>query len=225
MRRQPRKNKKLLIILIPLSILMSGGLYLHLTRAAPPDETELELFFRAAAAYDSGEYQTAVRLTEALSKGNRNFHQARLLRAKAEFFSGEYEKSGMLLRKLTDDFALYTEARIWLTRSLLHQGRTEAAKEEAEELLRWSDEDPRILGLLARTALAEQDYREAIEFHKRAALFEEDLAINRIELAGLYLRLSNREEAERNLRRSLSLLPGDSPLRPGVVSILENGEL
>ena len=89
-----------------------------------------------------------------------------------------------------------------------------------EDLLSRSPEDPRILGTMASIALLDSEYQKAIEYYTRSTLFEEELALNRIELAKIYSSLLNPELAVAQLKRALLLLSADSPLRKAVSDLL-----
>ncbi|MBI9108591.1 MAG: tetratricopeptide repeat protein [Spirochaetales bacterium] len=217
-----RKQRRRALILLPLSAAASILIFIILNLPDEPDETEIELYFRAVSAYEAGNLELAVRLTETLSKGTPSFFQARLLLAKALFFSDRWDEAAGILSRLLDDFENYTEAEIWLMRTSIQQGDLQAAGFRGENMLSRAPGDPRVLGMLARIAETENDYQRAIEYYSRAILFEEELAVNRIELAKIYSSLLNHDEAFKHLEKSLVLLSDDSPLRPGIISLLKN---
>ena len=218
------QNRKILIVLTLISGLCSVGIYIALNRPSPPDETELDLYFRAFRAYENGNFPLCISLTDTLQKGNPSFFQAGLLKAKAEFFSDNFEASGRTLENLLKRNTNYYEAEIWILRCYLQLGETEKAYIKAEELHSRSPEDPRILNILGRIAAAEKNYQEAIEFFNRAALFEEELAVNRIELAKLYSELLNTELAAANFKQADNLLAPDSPIKSAVSELISGTE-
>jgi len=221
-----QRQRRFALILLPLSAAVSAVFFIILSNPGPPDETELELYFRAVNAYEEGKLDLVISLTDILAEKNPTFHQARLLQAKALFFSERWEDAAVSLQALMKDIENYNEAGIWLMRVRIQQGDLKAAALQGENMLSKAPEDPRILGLLARIAFIENDYQKSIEYYNRAILFEEDLAINRIELAKIYSALLNTEEAVRHLKKSLVLLPDDSPLRSGITLLIEkNGEI
>lgn len=217
-------RKRILLALIPLSIIASVSIYLLLSLPAEPDERELDLYFRAMSAYETGDLDLTVKLSEALNDGNPSFYQAGLLHAKALFFSGRYIEAREQLDELLKDRGNYFEAEIWLVRCLLQLEEIGQANLYAEEMLSRAPEDPRVLGILARIAVLEKRYQPAIEYYNRAILFEEELAINRIELAKIYSSLLNIEEAGVQLEKALQLLSDESPLRPAIISLLKKLE-
>jgi tetratricopeptide (TPR) repeat protein len=144
-----------------------------------------------------------------------------MLYSKALFFCSRFDEAAETLESLLTDYKHYTEAEIWLVRTHIQLENVAEAKLLGEEVLSRSPEDPRILGLLARISYIEDDYQRALEYYGKAILFEEELAINRIELAKIYSALLNPEQARVQLERSLILLSNDSPLRSGIRLLLE----
>ena len=216
-------NKKF-IILFPAAAVSSLTIFLILSLPAGPGEAELELYFRASEAYESGNLPSCITLTDALLKGSPGFFQAGLLNAKALFFSNRFEAAYLRLKKILYKHPDYYEAELWLLRSAVQLEQFRHAEYLAEALLARSPEDPRVLGLLGRLAYSQKDYRAAIEYYSRALLFEETLAVNRIELAKIYSSLLNNKAAEEHLKKALMMLPSDSCLRPAVEIIIEKTE-
>ena len=224
--KKPPIKRRTTLFLFSFAIVISIAFFYLLNRPAPPDEMELELYFRAVNAFEEGKLQLVIDLTSPLTEKNPSFHQAGLLQAKSYFFSDRWEDAAFCLQTLMRDIKNYNEAGIWLMRVRVQQGDLKGAKLIGEELLSKAPGDPRILGLLARIAFTGGDYQRAIEYYKRAILFEEELAINRIELAKIYNSLMNTEEAVKHLKKSLVLLSDNSPLKPGLMSLIErNGEI
>ena len=186
-------------LLLPTALSLSAAIFLYLNRPTEPNKTELDLYFRAVAAYEQADFEVCREISAALIKGNPSFHQAVLLYAKAQFFSGNYEEAETRLIKLLRRKENYYEAEIWLLRCHIQLENIEAAKTFGENLLSRSPEDPRVLAVLASISLVENDYQRAIEYYTRSTLFEEELAINRIELAKIYSSLLNPEEAYNQL--------------------------
>lgn len=217
-------KRKGLLILLPSGAVLSIIIFIFLNLPADPDKTELELYFRAVNSYENADFDLCITLTEALAKGNPEFYQAKLLKAKAEFFSDCFADAADTLRKLLKNRKNYYEAEIWLMRCHFQLEDTGTAIILGEDLLSRAPEDPRVLGMLARIAASENDYQKAIEYYNRSVLFEEELAINRIELAKIYCCLLNPEKAAVNLEKAVGLLAEESPLKPAVISLIEKME-
>ena len=217
--------KKRLIFLIILPAISSLIIFTLFNLPSAPDDTELELYFRAVSAYERGDFTLSISLTDALLTGNRSFYQAGLLNAKALFFSDRYDDAEKCLSKLIKRNKNYYEAEIWYLRTLVQQGNTDKAYKTGIELHSRAPEDPRIAGLLGRLALVENNYQGAIEYYKRAILFEEELAINRIELGKIYSSLFQPDMAELHLKKAITLLSDNSPLQSAIISLLsKNGD-
>ncbi len=215
--------KKTFLIFLAASAL-SVTIFFFLNRPAEPDRTELDLYFRAVNAYERADFGLCLKLTSALVKGNSSFHQAGLLKGKAEFFSERYEEAENTLKKLLKRTENYYEAEIWLLRCLVQLDNIDAAAALGEDILSRAPEDPRVLGILASIAAVKNDYQKAIEYRSRSILFEEELALNRIELAKIYSGLLNPQIASQQLERALELLSSESPLRQAVTDLLEKTE-
>ncbi|MBN2049760.1 MAG: tetratricopeptide repeat protein [Spirochaetales bacterium] len=217
-------KRRIILVLLPVTFIMSAGFYWFLGRPEEPDKTELDLYFRALKAYEEGNLSSAVYLAETLCNGNAGFFQARLLLARAYFFNDRYPEAEDQLRAVLKSEPACTDAHLWLLRTLVQEGRLEDAKNYGKGLLSLSSEDPRILGLLAGIARTQGDIQRALEYYKRALLFEEELALQRIELAKLYMQFFHPEEAAEHLKRSLVLLSPESPLYPTVLELSERCE-
>ncbi len=215
--------KKTFLIFLAASAL-SVTIFLFLNRPTEPDRTELDLYFRAVSAYERADFGLCLELTSVLSKGNRSFHQAGLLKAKAEFFSKRYEEAEESLEKLLKRKENYYEAEIWLLRCLVQLEDLDGALFLGEDILSRAPEAPRVLGILASIAAVKKDYQKAIEYRSRSILFEEELALNRIELAKIYSGLLNPQLASQQLERALELLSSESQLRQAVTELLEKTE-
>lgn len=214
-------TKRKLILFIP-AIVLSIFIYGISTHNSPAENSELELYFKAAEAYDDGDFNSTLNLTTALSDKCPSFFQARLLLGKAQFFSGLIPEAEETLEKLIDDKKNYYEAEIWNLRCKIQTDDIVTARVYGEELLSRSPEDPRILGMLAGIAALENDYQQALELYKRASLFEEVLAINRVETAKVYLSLFNDTEAAIQLNKAAELAIENSPIQPALINLINN---
>ncbi len=216
---------RIFLYLLPIPIGLSVVIFLYLNRPAEPDRTEIDLYLRAVNAYHNADFELCLSISSALIEGNSSFHQAGLLKAKAEYFSGNYAAAAQTLEEVQKKKENYYEAELWLIRSLIQIDELDKAVALGEDLLSRAPEDPRILGALASAALILNDFRAAIEYRKRASLFEEELALNRIELAKIYSGILNPETALQQLKRALELLSPHSPLRRAVTELIEQTEL
>ena len=212
---------KILFVLIPAAIILSAGIYWYLGLPDEPDKTEIELYLHARLAYERGDLAGAISLLKHVGAGNSRFFQARLLLAKAYFFTGQYREAEKQLCTILKKQPACMDAQIWLLRIMILEENMEEAEEYGETLLSYSQQDPRVLGLLARIAYSAGDIQKSLEYYNRAILFEEELAINRIEVAKIYVQLFNPQKAAVHLRRAAGLLSAESPLRSAVNQLLK----
>ena len=220
-----KQSKKILLAgLIPFTavILISIPLYISTKEDFIPDDDSLELYFRAAEAYERGNLPLCIMLSNSLFRSNPDFHQAGLLMGKAHFFSGEAETALRIFKRIGDSTGGGSDARLWQARAELSTGKHLAAEKTAEKQLSYCPEDPRLLSLMASICTTTENYQKAIEYRRRAALYEEDMGLNRLELARLYGIMLNKSESEANISRSLMLLPDDSRIRAGLETLLED---
>ena len=140
---------------------------------------------------------------------------------KAQFFSGMISEAEKSFEDLIRDKNNYYEAEIWNLRCKIQEESIEEAKVYGEELLSRSPEDPRILGMLARISVLENDCQKALEFYQRAVLFEEELAINRVEAAKIYFSLQNTKNAALQLEKAAKLADENSPLQPALAELIK----
>ncbi|HAK46238.1 MAG TPA: hypothetical protein DCO79_10025 [Spirochaeta sp.] len=213
------KNKKLSVILFAAAI-ATFVIILLLLQDNSPGEAELDIYFKASTAYENGNFDASVNLLSAVEKKCPDFYQARLLKGKALFFSGDSVSAATVFTDLLDDVKNYYEVEIWLLRCMIQDSSIGNSVDFGEQLLSRSPEDPRVLGMLGRISAVDGDYQRALELYKRAFLFEEELAINRVDAAKIYFTLMNTDAALAQLEKALELVSENSPLKPAVKSLI-----
>lgn len=218
------ENRKKIIISLTAALCLSFLIYFFLNRPAEPNEEEAGLYAKALTAYESADFALCIQLSEALFKGNPSFYQAGLLKSKAQFFCMDYREAKITLNKLLRRKGNYYEAEIWLIRCLIQQNNLEAAEARCADLHSRAPEDPRLLNIMAGLSELKKNYRSAIEYRRRAILFEEETAINRIELAKIYFSLHNIDLAQENIQKASLFLEENSPLKSALLQLQDRLE-
>ena len=173
---------------------------------------QVEVYTNAKKLYLSGDLVKALEAVSAENFTAKRGHQALLLKAKILFLRGDTDTPETILTGLIDEHPEYTEARIWLARTLLARGDPAAAESALTRAMEFNPDDPRILSLMGNTREILKDYRQATEYYSCAALYADDLARTEISLAQIYYRFGQRDQALTHIRRAQTLVSENSVL-------------
>lgn len=174
---------------------------------------QVEAYTNAKKLYLSGDLAKALEAVSAENFTTKRGHQALLLKAKILFLQGDTDTPAKILSDLVDEHPEYTEARIWLARTLLARGDPTAAESALTRAMEFNPDDPRILSLMGNVREILKDYRQATEYYSCAALYADDLARTEISLAQIYYRFGQRDQALAHIRRAQTLVSDNSVLR------------
>ena len=208
------KIKKLLSGFLPVLLgffLAALVLFLFSCREEADEETLL-LYGRASAVYAGGNFEETAALLEKLPK----FSPALILRSKALYFSGRGDEAEFLLRKVLRSNPGAAEAALFLVRILREQGKEEAARQMAEQILRDNPQDIRILRLASDLASRRGDTEEAAALLDRAVEASAETALVFVDRARLRWSSGNGSGALDDLRRAELLLPWNTALNKGI---------
>jgi Flp pilus assembly protein TadD len=183
--------------------------------AGLPSPADLDTYVKARDVYLRGDVVQAAALVSRIDSRIHGFHQARLLEGKILFFNGGVKESEQVFRGLVRQKPGYTEAELWLLRSLQAQGRTAEETRLLDGLLELNPADPRFLHQAGMARLAANDISGALAFFRRAQEYSVELSQSYIESARILYRFGLHEEALADLGRALALLPpGSALVRP-----------
>ncbi len=219
------KKQKLFVIFFSSSAIIAAVIATVLLLSNPKITNEhLAIYLEAKQAYTTGDLNRAISLTTKLSKDSPLLYQGKLLLSKSYFLTDQYKKADIALEKLLKKHPAYLEAGLWKARTELQLGQIDNASNRIEYLLSYNSDDPRLLGLMAGIEEQKGDMGRAIDFYKRASLYEEELAKNRLSLGKLYSRMGVYDKSYYELNQAKELLESDSPLYNSLNTIIKEVE-
>ncbi len=198
-----------------ISIALSACLcftFISCARSLPLDDAEIDAYARAKRHYLQGDYERAIGAIEEERFTYGRGHQALLLKAKAEFLLGRPELAGPILLRLVKTRKNYPEATLWLSRTLLAEGKLDEAGSTVERAMRWDPDDPRLLAIMADVQELKKDYPKAFEYRLRAVGFADETGKEELELAELYWRFAQSDKALERIARARALISEKSAL-------------
>lgn len=207
-----KKKQLLAVIFFTASIITAAAAVGILLTNPKITKEHLEIYLEAKRAYITGDLNTAVSLTTVLTKKSPLLYQGQLLLGKSLFLMDQYIEADRFLAKLLNKHPAYLEAGLWKARTEIQLNLIEDAHTRVENLLSYNSDDPRLLGLMGNIEEQKGNHGQAIDFYKRASLYEEELAKNRLSLGKLYSRLGVYDKSYYELLQAKELLEADSPL-------------
>jgi Flp pilus assembly protein TadD len=186
---------------------------------AKPSSADLDAYVKARDLYLRGSIDQAAALVSHIDSRTGGFHQARLLEGKILFFKGDMQGSERVFRGLAERLPGYTEAELWLVRSLQAQGKTGDAERLLNAVLELNPGDPRFLHQAGMLKLGEDDISGALAFFRRSQEFAVEFSQSYIESARILYRFGLTDPALADLAAAKALLPTDSGMRKPVMDL------
>ncbi len=186
-------------------------------------EKELAAYAEAKILYSQGRLVEAEEALSVFSKST-SLPQARFLLGKTKFFRGDFEGASLVFNGLVRKFPEYREARIWLARALLEQGKKDEAERMTDTLLAEDAGDMRVYYLAGMIKAAKGDVRGSLGYLERSAELGDELAKTYFELARIYYQFGQDEKAEERLKRARSVLQPGNPMLEGIEELLRRFE-
>lgn len=204
-------------------LLMAAAACMAFVGCAPgkPDSGDLDTYMKARDLYLHGSVDQAGHLVSRIDSRTRGFHQARLLEGKILFFKGSMGAAERVFKELVNRRAGYTEAQLWLLRTLQAQGKAAEAVKLLDAALELNPADARLLHQAGLLSLARNDISGALEFFRRSEDSAVDLAQSYIESARILYRFGLLDPAITDLDTALALLPADSGMRKPVSDLAQ----
>jgi tetratricopeptide (TPR) repeat protein len=183
---------------------------------ARPPTADIDSYLKARDFYLRGAVDQADSLVSRIDSRTRSFHQARLLEGKILFFKSRMPDAERIFRELTSRLRGYTEAELWLLRTLQAQGKTAEAGKRLDTDLEMNPGDPRFLHLAGMLRLGTNDIDGALGFFRRSEEYAPELAQSYVESARILYRFGLVDPALADLASAQALLPADSDMRKPV---------
>ncbi len=185
-------------------------IFLLLSCSQQISKESMRTYAEARSAYLNGDFDTASQLLEVLLPEKSLTTQVMFLLAKTYFMQGKNMKTEELLEKIVKQTPEHADARLWLARTKIALDEPLEARAILEWELLWSGEDPRILALMGacQQILGETD--KAMDYYRRAALFEDELVKIYLSLAAIYGRSRIKKMEEYYVYKAESIASADS---------------
>ncbi len=187
-------------------------------------EEHLAAYLVAKKAYSTGDLNRAIILATELSRQSPLLYQGQLLLGKSLYLTDQYIEADIVLSRLIKKHPAYLEAGLWKARTEIQLNQIDAANSRIEFLLSYNSDDPRLLCLMGGIKEQKGELGQAIDFYKRASLYEEELAKNRLSLGKLYSRMGVYDKSYIEMNQAKELLESDSPLYKPLNTIIEEIE-
>jgi tetratricopeptide (TPR) repeat protein len=196
----------MLVIIILISISTHACVRQEISEAILSDYSE------AKNLYIKGDLDTALQHFCAIKKKAPTFANNLFMIGKIYFFQKKYEEAEKTWTALMDRQPYHMDTVKWLARMYLQENKIEQAEPLVTRALAYNSDDPELLLLFAKVKANVKDYSTAIEFYKKALLFEERLVEAHIDLSDMYRSFGLTERACSELERALGLLDRKSAL-------------
>ncbi|OQX29760.1 MAG: hypothetical protein B0D92_02065 [Spirochaeta sp. LUC14_002_19_P3] len=209
------KNPTRPILMLPLLSLLLIGC------AKDVSEADLNSYAKARAAYLEGKFEAVDTLLEEMSPNSDIETQAVFLLAKSHYMQEQFQEAGNELLKLLRRSPEHGDARLWLARVKIAQNEPDEAESILREALLWNGEDPRVLSLMGDVQQMRGNIDQALDYYRRAALFEDELVKIYLSLAALYGRSQITGMEEFYVEKAESLVGEDSLFNQAVQAARE----
>ena len=187
---------------------------------AKPSRADVDAYVTARDLYLRGSVKQADSLVSRIDSRMHSFHQARLLEGKIRFFEGNMQDAQRIFQGLVDRFPGYTEAQLWLLRTLQALGKSADAERLLDAALELNPGDPRLLHLAGMVRLGADDINGALGFFRRSEEYATELAQSYVESARILYRFGLVDPALTDLSAAQALLPADSEMRKPVEDLV-----
>ncbi|MBA7658732.1 hypothetical protein ES703_66691 [subsurface metagenome] len=180
----------------------------------------LQQYLRAKSSYIRGDVDEALEQFILIEQKVPHFSANSFMIGKIYFFKEDYRKAESTWSEALRYNTHHTDSAKWLSRLHLLEAQPDRAEDLITCALQNNSEDPELLILMGKIKWAQENFSQAIEFYKKAQLFEEKLAEARIDLAEIYRDFGLIDRTVPELERALQLLDQESPIYHSVHSIL-----
>lgn len=191
-------------------------LFLSACKAQNPSDDSLEKYLNAREEYISGNFSSAEELLLEIAENQSLKPQVSFLLAKTLFMQGQPAESQAILEELLKNFPEHADARVWLARSQFANENVESALETLEKALLWCGEDPRVLSLMGSCHEVLGNTDKALDYYRKAALFEEEMVKIYLSLANLYGRNRLMDVKKTYLMKADAIVSDGSPFKGAV---------
>ncbi|MDR0998674.1 MAG: tetratricopeptide repeat protein [Treponema sp.] len=168
-------------------------------------------YLAAAEAYGRENYPEALAQVRLALKADRNFYQAGFLLGKTLFFSGEEDEALAVFSRLVKRRPEYTEARLWLIRCLVLEGKHGEAASLLDRELSFNPSDWRPLYLYALLARKTGDYEKRLSMGRQAETVLSDSAKVYLDLALAWYALELKDRAAAYLEKAQTVSGANIP--------------
>ncbi len=207
--------KKLLIMIV---LIITLTLYSCPLSEKPDLNSE---FKTANSLYIKGKTTEALSILEVIEKKDPSFSPGLFLSGKIHFIDNRPKKAEEKWRKAVSGTPIHIQSGKWLCRKYIAEKRNMEAEKLLFRLFRASDADPEFLIIAGKLRKNEGRYLEAIEYYKKAFLFEDKLIEAHLDIAEIFCLFGIRDKSLIHLKKAASIGGEDHELFSPVESIIK----
>ncbi len=178
-------------------------------------------FKTANSLYIKGKTAEALSILERIENKAPSFHPSLFLSGKIHFLDSRPKKAEEKWRKAVSGTPIHIQSGKWLCRKYIAENRNMEAEKLLFRLFKVSDADPELLIIAGKIRKNEGRYLEAIEYYKKAFLFEDKLIEAHLDIADIFYHFGIRDKALIHLKKAASIGGEDHELFSPVESIIK----
>lgn len=164
-----------------------------------------KLYIKALEYYDKKDFEKAGAFINQSLKADKDFFQARFLKAKIYFFQGLYDEAAEVLYDLSKHNSENNEIKTYLIQSLIFSGKHERANRELDAALRNDKGDWRLYYYKSVLASKENNFEQRIVYLNAANEALKSGALVFFDLAFVWECLEVSEKARENAQKCMML--------------------
>ncbi len=208
--------KKLLFLLLTLLTIFACS-----DRNISEENENIANYIQAKNMYIQGDMDNALSIFLNIQENDPNFVNNSFMIGRIYFSKEDYENAETAFTNLLEINPYHIDSRKYLARIYFNQYKLSEAEEQINLSLEISSEDPDLILILADIKKRQEDFASAIEYYKKASVFETNFAVARVELAEIYRGVGLYDKTKIELERALNILDKDSIYYNPVSAILE----
>ena len=186
----------------------------------PPDKNLSELKL-ANSMYIKGENDTALSILEKIENRDPDFAPALYLSGKIYLKKNNKDKAESRFKKIIKKNPYHIQSGKQLLSLFISRKNFIGAEELFFKLYEYSADDPELYILAGKLRKEEERYLEAIEYYKKAFLFEDRIMNAHIDIAEIYENFGITDKSVMHLEKAASIGGENHELYEPIMSVLK----